>query len=144
MSGGPDERWRRFLGVWRLEAGSCRYPDGDAPQAATYALAPAPESGAITFSIDWEDRAGRAHELSFTAGFAGPVDLGEGIALTLLLGGDDDASLITEARRDGALLSRGSRRLADNGAVLEVTQEARGRAPTFARYRLVSPYQEER
>jgi streptogramin lyase len=143
MSGGPDERWRRFLGVWRLEPGSCRYPDGDAPQAATYALAPTP-GGAITFSIDWEDSAGTAHELSFTAGFAGPVDLGGGIAVTLLLGGDDDALLITEARRDGALLSRGSRRLVENGAVLEVTQEARGRAPTFARYRLVSPYQEER
>lgn len=144
MSGGPGERWRRFLGVWRLDPRSCRYPDGGAPQAATYTLAPTADGDAITFSIDWEDSAGTAHELAFTADFAEPVDLGGGVAVTLHLSGHDEALLITEARRDGALLSRGSRRLVESGAVLEVTQETSGRAPTFARYRLIQPYTEDR
>ena len=149
MSRAQAGNWRRYLGRWRLDPTSCRYPEGDAPRAATYTLssaapptgdpddAPAP-GPAITFAIVWEDRDGLPHDLTFTASLAGPVLLGE-VTITLFLDSDDERALITEARRDGVLLSRGIRRLVDGDSVLEVTQERDGLGTTFARYRRVDP-----
>ncbi len=149
MSAARHPAWRRHLGRWQLDPASCRYPDGDAPRAATYTLSrAAPPTGdpddprdpgpAITFSIAWEDRDGLPHDLTFTASLAGPVMLGE-VTITLFLDRDDERVLITEAHRDGVLVNRGIRRLIDGDRVLEVTQERDGLATTVARYRRVAP-----
>ncbi|AXS42248.1 hypothetical protein [Breoghania sp. L-A4] len=111
-----------FLGAWILDIEASDFEQGEPPLSGSYRIEAA--DFGLTFHMRWIDANGKEEAVSFT-GMPGTRDerlkqsgLADALALYLETGG----GLVSEARREGKVIMRAVRRLADNGATLIIEQ----------------------